>query len=125
MSYYHDFSRRAPDYKYYGKYIGVYAPNYIGIYVDEDVMEQELKHYDNPRIEYFKTKYEAACYIQEGLYYDLGLYHIGFTDFNRIHGLTINHKFFPSNVLENSRDRRAERERFIKERRKRKEQGLN
>ena len=126
MSYhYYDYANGVSDYKYYGKYIAVYANNYIGIYVDEDVMEQELQHYENPRFEQFKTKYEAACYIQDGLYYDLGLYHIGFTDWKRIHRLAVNHKHFPSVALESSFERRAEKERFINERRERKKQSRN
>ena len=42
------------------KYIAVYARNYIGIYTDEDALEQDLNHFDDPKIKYFNDKLEAA-----------------------------------------------------------------
>lgn len=118
MSYYYNN-------KYFGKYFGVFSSNYIGIYVDEDVLKQDLKYYDNPQIGHFNTKFAAAYYIQNGLYYDLSLYHVFETDIKRIIKLSINHKHFPSVALESSFDRRVEKERFVNERREKKKKGLN
>ena len=126
MTYYNDYySRGIPDYKYYGKYIGVYSRNYIGIYVDEYTMREDLKYYDDPVYEHFNTKYEATCYIQEGLYYDLNLYHITLTSLDRLNRLAVNRKCFVSYALESISDRRAEKERLVNERRAKKKKGLN
>lgn len=126
MTYYNDYySRGIPDYKYYGKYIGVYSRNYIGIYVDEYTMREDLKYYDDPVYEHFNTKYEAACYIQEGLYYDLNLYHITLTSLDRLNRIAVNHKHFTSFALESWSDRYDEKKRLVNERREKKKKGLN
>ena len=102
------------------KYIAVYARNYIGIYTDEDALEQDLNHFDDPKIKYFNDKLEAAIYIQNGLHYDLHYCHLPESDINRIYKLTVNKKSFPSTAFASSFVRRSEREKFIKKRRERK-----
>ena len=107
------------------KYIAVYARNYIGIYTDDDALEKDLNHFDNPKMKYFNDKLEAALFIQDGLHYDLHYCCLLESDLNRIYKLTVNQKSFPSIVFASSFIRRAEREKFINERRERKKKGLN
>ena len=102
--------------KYYGHYIAVYSSNYVGIYVNKQCFENDWPYFINGHYNMFKTKFEAANCIFDGIVYHLRLFKGQDISFDRIYDLGNNHKYFLSNILSDPDKRGQYRKKLLNDR---------
>ncbi len=108
-------------YKYQGSYIGVYSSNYVAIYVDEYCFSSDRPYFIDGYYCKFRTKWEAANFIFNGIVNHLKLFASGDVSIDRIYQLGNNHKYFLSNILTDSEMRDINRKILLDKRKKKQE----
>ena len=103
--------------KYYGNYIAVYSLNYVAIYVDQYCFDNDRSYFIDGCNCKFKTKFEAANFILDGIVNHLKIFKPEDVSFDRTYQLGINHKYFLSNILSDPNKRDEYRKLLLNNRR--------